>query len=121
MKKYNNNIHISKTEMSVLSEIMSDYVNNTIDCKDPQKISNLIRINAIARLCIKIYTKDYFNKGYMMPDWEYIIKNLKIKMIRTNRDKLLEIQSKHIILTEYKDLHHFNSYEKLKVELPDGN
>jgi aspartyl/asparaginyl beta-hydroxylase (cupin superfamily) len=121
MKKYNNNIHISKTEMSVLSEIMSDYVNNTIDCKDPQKISNLIRINAIARLCIKIFTKDYLNKGYMMPDWEYIIKNWKIKMIRTNRDKLLEIQSKHIILTEYKDLHHFNSYEKLKVELPDGN
>lgn len=121
MKKYNNNIHISKTEMSVLSEIISEYVTSTIDCKDPQKISNLTRINALGRLFVKIFKKDFSNKGYMMLDWDYIFENRKIDLIRTNRDKLLEIQSKHIIRTEYADLHHFNSYEKLKVELPDGN
>ena len=119
MKRYDNNIHISKTEITILTEIISDYIRNDINCKDPRRISNLIRINALGRLYTKLNEKNNTNHGWGNLDWEYIFNKWKTDLIRVSRDKLLQIQSKHIVRTKYKDLHHLNSYEKLKIELPD--
>ena len=119
MRNYENNIHFSKTEITILSEIINDYIKSEQDCKDPQRISNLTRINALGRLYKKINEKHYINKGWGNLDWNYIFDKWKIDLIRINRDKLLEIQSKHIVRSKYKDIHHLNSYEKLKIELPD--
>jgi hypothetical protein len=119
MRNYENNIHLSRTEITILTEIISDYIKNDIDCKDPQRISNLTRINALGRLYKKINEKHYMNKGWGNLDWDYIFNKWKIDLIRANRDKLLQIQSKHIVRSEYKDIHHLNAYEKLKIELSD--
>lgn len=119
MRNYENNIHFSKTEITILSEIINDYIKSEQDCKNPQRISNLTRINALGRLYKKINEKHYINKGWGNLDWNYIFDKWKIDLIRINRDKLLEIQSKHIVRSEYKDIHHLNAYEKLKIELPD--
>ncbi len=119
MRNYENNIHLSKTEIRLLSEIINEHIKNDIDDNDPQRISNLTRINALGRLYIKVNEKDYTNHGWGNLDWNYIFDKWKIDLIRVNRDKLLEIQSKHIVRSKYKDIHHLNSYEKVKIELPD--
>ena len=119
MKNYEKNIHLSKTEISLLSEIINEHIKNEVDDNDPQRISNLTRINALGRLYVKVNEKHYTNHGWGNLDWNHIFDKWKIDIIRTNRDKLLEIQSKHIVRSKYKDIHHLNAYEKLKIELPD--
>ena len=118
MRKYKDNIHLSKTETNVLIDALEDYINNNIENNESNIVSNLIVINALERLYIKLNEKHDKDYGYGWIDYKYCFKQRKIELIRSNRDKLLEANSKHIIKDNYQNIHHFNSYEKLKVQLP---
>tara|TARA_R110000787_G_scaffold170399_3_gene283097 strand:- start:611 stop:976 length:366 start_codon:yes stop_codon:yes gene_type:complete len=118
MRKYKNNIHLSKRETGILAEILREHIDNKSRNTDPDEICNLIFINTLERLFIKLNEKVCFNNGWMELNWEWIFQKRKTELIRNNRDKMLELNAKHIVKTDYEDIGHFNSYEKLKVELP---
>ena len=116
MRRYKNNIHLSKRETGILTEIFREYIDNTTKNTDPDEICNLIVINTLERLFIKLNEKVCIDNGWMELDWEHIFQERKTKLIRNNRDKMLELNAKHIVKTDYQDIGHFNSYEKLKQD-----
>jgi len=119
MRKYKNNIHLSKRETGVLTEVLREYIDNKIKNTDPEAINNLIFINTLERLFVKLNEKHWSDNGWMTLDWDHIFQRRKVKLIRNNRDKMLELNAKHIVKTNYEDIRHFNSFEKLKIELQE--
>jgi len=116
MRRYKNNIHLSKRETGILTEIFQEYIDNKIKNTDPDDICNLIVINTFERLFIKLNEKTCSDTGWMDLDWKWIFKKRKTKLIQNNLAKMLELNAEHIVKSDYQDIGHFNSYEKLKQD-----
>tara|TARA_R110002020_G_scaffold93955_3_gene226525 strand:+ start:843 stop:1193 length:351 start_codon:yes stop_codon:yes gene_type:complete len=114
MRKYKYNIHLSKRETGILENILRKYIDEQIIDNKLNKIENLTRIKIYQSLFIKLNKKAAIDHGWMTLDWKYIFERRKKDLIQNAQDKLLQIQSGHTIKAEYEDIHHFNSYERLK-------
>ena len=110
-----NNIHLSKTELSIIIDIVMDAINNYEDSKSRVGIYNNTYINLLCKSLAKM-NQEYqrLNGGFEL-DWKYISGKWKNYLKEISRDKILELNNRHVVKTKFHDLADFNRWEKVRT------
>ena len=112
---YKNNIHLSKNELKVLIDCIETKLNSYVESKDDREILNNSYINILFNAASKIYEKQNEMSGHMQLDWDSIVNKWKNEVAEISRDKILKLNNKHIVKTDFLDMSDFNRWEKIRT------
>ena len=119
--QYKKNIHLSHTQQLIINGLIQDstfqYINSLKPDKDidaTEEIWNASYINIyfdlFKKICNNLSKRDsfyYHNSDYY--------KLWQDRVSECSRDKILLLNSKHTVKKEFRDLAHFNRWEKLRT------
>ena len=112
---YKNNIHLSKTELSIIIDIVMDAIHSYEDSKSRIGIYNNTYINLLCKSLEKMNQEHQRLNGGFELDWKYILGKCKHYLKEISRDRILVLNNKHIVKTDFVDISDFNRWEKIRT------
>ena len=118
--KYQENIHLSNTQLKMLNTLCKEYIRNylKVDCSEnynsKTKVLNdsyiNIFIDMFKKIRYKLSERDCFYEIY-----ENDVQEIKDNMKEVSRDKILHMNSNHNVKKDFDDLADFNRWEKIRT------
>jgi len=118
--KYQENIHLSNTQLKMLNTMCKQYIydylkdENVKNYNSKTKVLNdsyiNIFIDMFKKIRYKLSERDCFYEIY-----ESDVKEIKDNMKEVSRDKVLHMNNKHYVKTNFDNLSDFNRWEKIRT------
>tara|TARA_R100001440_G_scaffold74595_1_gene100256 strand:+ start:452 stop:826 length:375 start_codon:yes stop_codon:yes gene_type:complete len=118
--KYQENIHLSNTQLTMLNDLCEQYIYNYLEedsnknYNSKSKVLNESFINIFTDMFKKIREK-LSERDCFYEIHSSTIQEKKENMKEVSRDKILYMNSNHIVKTDFYDLADFNRWEKIRT------
>jgi len=109
---YKKNIHFSKREINILSNVFMEYI-KSLD--NENNCINLSNIKAIARIYEKLFKHKYKMNAWGQLPWQYLSEKIVEDLCINSQNKILEYNLNHDVKTDFQDLADFNRWEKIRT------
>ena len=118
--KYQENIHLSNTQLKMLNTLCKEYILNYLkedrskNYNSKTKVLNDSYINIFIdmykKIRYKLSERDCFYEIY-----EDDVQQIKENMKEVSRDKVLHMNNKHYVKTNFDNFSDFNRWEKIRT------
>lgn len=118
--KYQENIHLSNTQLKMLNTLCKEYIRNylKVDCSENYNSKTIVLNDSYINIFIDMFKKIRYKlseRDCFYEIYEDDVQEIKDNMKEVSRDKVLHMNNNHYVKTNFDNFSDFNRWEKIRT------